>query len=68
MHLNEELDDCYKGVEHDLTEIADNMLDWEKNLATYLGLTPTDIDDIKHTQDPELQRYCWAHFINPNNL
>ena len=48
-HLELELDWGYEGVEKDLSEIADHMLDWEEKLSTHLGLTNVDIHDIKGT-------------------
>ena len=43
-HLEQQLD--HDGVEIDLCEIADHMLDWEEKLANYLGLTHTEKYDI----------------------
>jgi hypothetical protein len=53
------LDWGHDGVEKDLSEIADHMLDWEEKLPTHLGLTPIDIHDIKeiYSNRPVLQRY-----------
>lgn len=45
-------------TDRDLIEIASNMLDWEENLCTHLGLKEVDIRDIKdiHPGKPDLQR------------
>ena len=57
-HLELQLDWGHEGVERDLMEIADHMLDWEQRLSTHLGLTAIQISDIKekHPQKPILQR------------
>ena len=57
-HLELLLDSGNEGVEKDLYEIADLMLDWEEKLSAPLGLTPVDISDIKetHFRKPVLQR------------
>ena len=46
------------GVDVDLNEIADHMLDWEDRLSAHLGLTRIDINHIKeiHLHQPRLQR------------
>ena len=56
-HLELQLDWGHEGVDKDLSEIADHMLDWEEKLSTHLGLTTTDIHDItKGIQNLALQR------------
>ena len=46
-----------EGVDRDLNEIALHMLGWEERLCTPLGLTATDIHDIKEEYaKPKLQR------------
>ena len=67
-YLDKELDWDNDGVERDLCEIADQMSDWETKLAVPLGLTLTDIHDIKskHPNQPVLQRYyILGHTIKP---
>ena len=56
--LEQQLDWDHGGVDVDLNEIADHMLDWEERLSTHLGLTHIDISDIKeiHLYQPPLQR------------
>lgn len=55
--LEKKLDFDHNGVDTDLTKIASTMTNWEVNLATKLGLTPTNIKDIKVIDsDPALQR------------
>ena len=46
-HLELQLDQGHKGIDKDLSGISDHMLHWEEKLSTHLGLTPTDIHDIK---------------------
>ena len=57
-HLERQLDWGHGGVDRDLNEIADHSLDWEEKLSVPLGLTATDISDIKtmHQNKPQLQR------------
>ncbi len=57
-HLERQLDWDHEGVDRDLNEIADVMLDWEVRLSSHLGLTDVDIHDIKeiHNKQPSLQR------------
>jgi len=57
-HLELQLDSGHGGVEKDLCQIADHMLDWEEKLSTHLGLTPVDISDVKdmHPLKPVFQR------------
>ena len=58
--LDKELDWDNEGVDKDLNEIADEMIDWEeKRLDTLLELSRPQIHDIKHTNldRPILQRY-----------
>ena len=54
-HLERQLDWGHGGVDRDLNEIADQSLDWEEKLFVPLGLTATDISDIKK-KEPALQR------------
>ena len=56
-HLERQLDFGHGGVEKDLYEIASHMLNWEE-ISALLGLTATDISDIKdmHPNKPALQR------------
>ncbi len=58
LHLELQLDWGHKGVDKDLNEIADHMMDWEEKLSTHLELTHTDIHDVKaiHKDNPVLQR------------
>ena len=57
-HLERQLDWGHEGVDRDLNEIANHSLDWEEKLSVPLGLTATDISDIKtmHQNKPQLQR------------
>ena len=56
-HLDQPLDWDNDGVERDLIDIADSMLDWEVNLTTHFNLTQANIHDIKAIQSsPVLQR------------
>ena len=57
-HLEQLLDWGHGGVDKDLCEIAHHMLNWEVQLAPHLGLTSTDISDIKtiYSNNPALQR------------
>ena len=57
-HLELQLDCGHEGVDRDLNEIADHSLDWEEKLSVPLGLTATDISDIKkkYQNEPALQR------------
>ena len=57
-NLELQLDWGHGGMETDLCEIADHMLDWEERLWTHLGLTEVDVHDIKamHFGNPLLQR------------
>ena len=56
-HLEYLLDRGNEGVETDLCEIAEQMINWEVELSTYLGLTAIDIHDItKGIDDVKLQR------------
>ena len=63
--LDMQLDWESGGVERDLAEVAQHLLDWEEKLSTHLGLTPIDISDIKemHMKKPALQRYVIRHAI-----
>ena len=56
--LEKQLDWDHGGVDVNLNEIADHMLDWEDRLSAHLGLTHIDISDIKkiHLYQPQLQR------------
>ena len=36
----------HEGVDKDLNEIADQMIEWEEKLSAPLGLTGVDIHDI----------------------
>ena len=56
--LERQLDWDHGGVDVDLNEIADHMLDWEERLSAHLELTRIDINDIKeiHSNRPPLQR------------
>ena len=45
-HLEFQLDHGNEGVEADLYEIADQMINWEEKLAAPMGLTEVDIYDI----------------------
>ena len=56
--LEWQLDLDHGGVDRDLNEIADHSLDWEVKLSVPLGLTATDISDIKkkYQNEPALQR------------
>ena len=58
IHLGMQLDSDSEGVEKDLSEIAQHMLEWEDKLCVYLGLTKVDIHDIKamYSCNPPLQR------------
>ena len=58
LYLEQVLDWDHEGVEKDLSEISDHMLDWEEKLATHLELTTIDIHDIKvaYNRVPALQR------------
>ena len=47
-HLELLLDQDNDGVDKDLTEIADLMLECEERFATHLGLTAIDVSNIKH--------------------
>jgi hypothetical protein len=57
-HLQQRLDWDNGGVDKDLSEIADYMLNWDGILSVPLGLTERDIHDIKkiHHDSPSLQR------------
>ena len=57
-HLELQLDSGHDGVEMDLHQIAEHMLEWEEKLSAHLGLTPVDISDTKdiYPFKPELQR------------
>lgn len=57
-HLEQPLDWDHQGVDKDLIEIAQYMLDWEEKLCGHLGLTAVEISDIKnsHCNNPQLQR------------
>ena len=57
-HLEFQLDSGHDGVEMDLHQIAEHMLEWEEKLSAHLGLTPVDISDIKdiYPFKPNLQR------------
>ena len=65
-YLGKVLDYDSQGVDRDLSEIARHMRQWEEQLAVPLGLTQTDIDDIKerHKESAGLQRLvqwmAWA--------
>ncbi len=49
--LELELDWGHDGVERDLSEIADRMINWEEKLYAPLGLTEVDVHDITHGID-----------------
>ena len=55
--LDKALDFEHKGVEKDLGEIANHLMDWESR-ASHLGLTKVDISEIKNSyrNKPALQR------------
>ena len=57
-HLEFQLDSGHDGVEMDLHQIAEHMLEWEVKLSAHLGLTPVDISDTKdmYLSKPDLQR------------
>ena len=57
-HLKLQLDSDHDGVEMDLHQIAEHMLEWEEKLSAHLGLTPVDISDTKgkYPFQHELQR------------
>ena len=57
-HLDQPLDWDNDGVEKDLSDIADSMLDWEVKLTSHFSLTSVDIHDIKakNQSSPELLR------------
>ena len=46
-HLDKLLDYDNDGVDKDLNEIADTLLNWEEKVAVDLCLTAIDIHDIK---------------------
>ena len=56
-YLELQLDTGHEGVEKDLYEIANDMLNWEE-ISTHLRLTATDVSDIKemNLNKPALQR------------
>ena len=58
IHLELQLDSDNEGIEKDLFEIAQHMLEWEDKLCVHLGLTKVDIHDIKamYSGNPSLQR------------
>ncbi len=58
-YLTLRLDCDSAGVENDLYEIAEDMLNWEEKLVPCLKLTPANISDIKdkHISKPALQRW-----------
>ena len=58
IHLEMQLDSDNEGIEKDLSEIAQHMLEWEEELCVHLGLTKVDIHDIKamYSGNPSLQR------------
>ena len=58
-YLSKQLDWEHGGVDKDLNEIANHLLHWEEKISVQLGLTGTDIYDIKniHQNKPILQRY-----------
>ena len=45
-HLELVLDWGHEGVDKDLNEIADQMIEWQEKLSAALGLTGVDIHDI----------------------
>lgn len=45
--LDKELDWDHHGVDRHLTEIAEQMIDWEEKLSALLGMTDVDIRDLK---------------------
>ncbi len=45
-HLERQLDWGHEGVDADLDEIAEQMIEWEEKLSASLGLTRMDIHDI----------------------
>ena len=58
-YLEKELDWDHEGVDKDLSEIADHMLEWEERLSTSMALTEVEISDIvmvKYHKRPVLQR------------
>ena len=57
-YLDQELDWDNEGVDKDLCEIADHMLDWEVKLAAPMSLTPIVMHDIraKYGHKPVLER------------
>ena len=52
------LDEEHGGADVHLGKIADAMVDWDKKLAPALGLTSTEVRDIKEKErhDPAAQR------------
>ena len=56
--LEQQVDYDHEGVDKDLDEIAQYMLDWEEKLLPHLSLTEVDRHDIKviHSNSPVLQR------------
>ena len=56
-HLELQLDWGHRGVEADLYEIADHMIEWEEKLVVPLGLTDIDVHDINEgIRNLKLQR------------
>lgn len=57
-HLKQKLDYDHNGVDTDLIEIANYMVDWEVKLSAPFELTEEDVKDIKHEykDKPALQR------------
>ena len=65
-YLERTLDWDHEGVDIDLNEVADHMLDWEERLSTLLGMTPIEIHDIKLENPTNLRlqrlaRWCTYH-------
>ena len=59
-YLDRQLDTGSRGLETDLIAIAHSLLNWQEKLANAIGLSLTDIHDIKFGQyrdNHELQRY-----------
>ncbi len=54
----EKLVDYDNQVDRDLREVARTITGWEVNLVSHLGITSTEVDDIKDgTTNVELRRF-----------
>lgn len=57
-YLENKLDCDSKGVDKDLSKIAEHIPNWKDSLAEKMELTPTEIHDIQMESSREqLQRY-----------